>query len=239
MRFKFYILISLLIHLIIFTFSPFNFRKERLKGEKIIPIEIFNNESYNSSKGNANRNSPKKMPQITQDKRKEVIKKVSKSKMNKDLKLKDTNENLTGNFKLRENEIKEENNLKEDKKTLIKEKKLDIAKISNPQIKGFGYKDNKENIERGSIKGKGKLKITCLNCISPKYPRKALKKGLEGKLTVKVWILKSGDVEKAEIIISSGITSIDKAALEAAKNSKFYPIELNSFLNIQYDLKIN
>ena len=68
---------------------------------------------------------------------------------------------------------------------------------------------------------------------------KALKKGLEGKLTVKVWILKSGDVEKAEIIISSGITSIDKAALEAAKNSKFYPIELNSFLNIQYDLKIN
>ena len=83
------------------------------------------------------------------------------------------------------------------------------------------------------------MKITCLNCISPKYPRKALKKGLEGKPKVKVWILKSGNVEKAEIIISSGVISIDNAALEAAKKSKFYPIPFNSFINIEYDLKLN
>ena len=82
------------------------------------------------------------------------------------------------------------------------------------------------------------MKITCLNCVSPKYPRKALRKGLEGKPTVKVWILKSGVVEKAEIIISSGINSIDNAALEAAEKSKFYPIEFDSFMNIQYDLKL-
>ena len=100
--------------------------------------------------------------------------------------------------------------------------------------------DNEDNkdIQKGSIKGKGKLRITCLNCISPKYPREALKKGLEGKPTVKVWILKSGDVEKAEIIISSGISSIDNAALEAAKKSKFYPLSSDSFLNIEYDLKL-
>jgi len=51
-------------------------------------------------------------------------------------------------------------------------------------------------------------------------------------------ILKSGYVEKAEIIISSGISSIDNAALEAAKKSRFYPLPLDSFLNIQYDLKL-
>ena len=48
----------------------------------------------------------------------------------------------------------------------------------------------------------------------------------------------NGNVEKAEIIISSGITSIDKSALEAAKTSKFYPLEYKSFINIEYDLKL-
>ena len=48
----------------------------------------------------------------------------------------------------------------------------------------------------------------------------------------------NGSVEKAEIIISSGINLIDKAALEAAIKSKFYPIEDKSFINIEYDLKL-
>ena len=77
-----------------------------------------------------------------------------------------------------------------------------------------------------------------MNCISPIYPKKALRKGLEGKTTVKVWVLKSGIVEKTEIIISSGIPSIDKAALEAAKKSTFNPLPFDSFLNIEYDLNL-
>ena len=48
----------------------------------------------------------------------------------------------------------------------------------------------------------------------------------------------NGNVEKAEIIISSGISSIDKAALDAAQKSKFYPISYKSFINIEYDLKL-
>ena len=168
------------------------------------------------------------------------------------------NEKVNGDFKIKKKEIIEkfekkvdkkilkkekkiqtQNKVKKEDKVLIKEKKLDNSKISNPQKKGVSDKEDNKDIEKGSVKGKGKLKITCLNCISPKYPRKALKKGLEGKPKVKVWILKSGDVEKAEIIISSGVTSIDNAALDAAKKSKFYPLPFNSFINIQYDLKLN
>ena len=81
MRFKFYIFISLIIHLITLIFSPINFQKERLKGEKIIPVEIINNKSLNSSKGNTNRNSTKKIPKKSQDikrKKSEMIKKLKK-----------------------------------------------------------------------------------------------------------------------------------------------------------------
>mgnify|MGYP001165304365 FL=1 len=239
MRFKFYILISLIIHLIIIIFSPNDIKNERLKGEKIIPIEIIQNKSFYSSKGNTNKNSPQNMPQKSQYKKKDLIKKVSKKIQTKpDLNLKDINKNFKGNLQVKRSERKEKNLLKENKKVFIKEKKLSNTKISNPQKKGFSERDNEKGIEKGSLKGKGELKITCLNCISPKYPEKALKKGLEGKLTVKIWILKNGDVEKAEIITSSGITSIDNAALKAALKSKFYPLEYNSFLNIQYDLKL-
>ena len=266
MRFKIYILISLIIHSIILIFAPVNNKKERLKGEKITPIEIINNESFSSSKGNTNRNSeqiPKKqIPKKNQKTKKEIIKKDKKIKETKDLKSMDENEKLKGDFQIKkkeniekfdkkfdkkvdkkvlikEKQIEKQNKKKKDNKALIKEKKFDNSKISNPQKRGVSDKEDNKELEKGSVKGRGKLKITCLNCISPKYPRKALKKGLEGKPKVKVWILKSGVVEKAEIIISSGVTSIDNAALEAAKKSKFYPLPLNSFINIEYDLKLN
>ena len=258
MRFKFYILISLIIHTCILIFSPVNIKKERLKGEKITPIEIINNKSFNSSKGNTNKNSTKKIPKKNQEKKKEIIKKENKIKETKDLKLDVKNEKVTGDFKIKKKEIVEnfekkvdkkvlkgeeiiqnQNKIKKGNKALINEEKLDDSKISNPQKRGVSDKENSKDIERGSVKGKGKLEITCLNCISPKYPKKALKKGLEGKPTIKVWILKSGVVEKAEIIISSGVTSIDNAALSAALKSKFYPLPFNSFINIEYDLKLN
>ena len=257
MRFKFYILISLIIHTFILIFSPVNIKKERLKGEKITPIEIINNKSFNSSKGNTNQNSTKKIPKKNQEKKKEINKKEKKFGESKDLKLKDENEKITGDFQIKkketiknfekkidkkvlnkENKIQNQNKIKKENKALIKEKKLDNSKILYPQKRMVSDKANNKDIEKGSVKGKGKLKITCRNCISPKYPRKALKKGLEGKPTIKVWILKSGNVEKAEIIISSGVLSIDNVALEAAKKSTFYPLPLDSFLNIQYDLKL-
>ena len=255
MRFKFYILISLIIHSIIIIFAPIDIKKERLKGEKITPIEIINNESFNSSKGNTNKNSAKKVPKKIQDKKDQIIKKDNKFQETKDIKLKDKNDKPTGDFPIKKKEIIEKfekkvdnktlrrekqikNKNKKDNKALIKEKKLENSEISNPQKRGVSDKQDNNEIEKGSVKGKGKLKITCLNCISPKYPKKALKKGLEGKPTVKVFILKSGYVDKAVIIISSGISSIDNAALEAAKKSTFYPLPLDSVLNIQYDLKL-
>tara|TARA_B100000886_G_scaffold89404_1_gene58898 strand:+ start:2046 stop:2765 length:720 start_codon:yes stop_codon:yes gene_type:complete len=238
MRFKFYIFISLIIHLITLIFSPINFQKERLKGEKIIPIEIINNKSFNSSKGNTNRNSTKKIPKKSQDIKREEIRNDKKIKKNNDLKLNDKNEKVKGDSQINKEKTIKKFESKVDKNVLKKEKNLDNSKISNPQKIGVSDKEDNKEIEKGSIKGKGKLKITCLNCVSPKYPRKALKKGLEGKPKVKVWILKSGEVEKAKIIISSGVTSIDNAALEAAKKSSFYPLPFNSFINIEYDLKL-
>ena len=237
MKLKLYLLISLIIHLLILFFSPEFQNKERLKGKKIVPIELINNKSLNSVKGNSNQNSLNKQEKKIKDKNNELIK-TEKSEANKKFKSNDKEEIIKGDFNIKNKQINKKNNNLSDKKPLLKEKKLDKTKFSKPQKKGFASKADKKDLEKGSIKGKGKLKITCLNCKLPKYPRKALNKGLEGNLTVKVWVLMNGNVDKAEIINSSGISSIDNAALEAAENSKFYPIPYKSFINIEYDLKL-
>ena len=238
MKFKLYLLISLIIHLSFLFFSPEFQNKERLKGKKIVPIELINNKSFNSAKGNSNQNSLNKEEKKFKDKNNELIKTEKKSDANKEFKSNDMEKIIKGDLNINNNQINKKSNNSSDKKPLLKEKKLDNAEFSKPKKKGFASKADKKDLEKGSVKGKGKLKITCLNCVSPKYPRKALNKGLEGKPTVKVWVLMSGNVDKAEIIISSGISSIDKAALEAAEKSKFYPIPYKSFINIEYDLKL-
>ena len=238
MKFKLYLLISLIIHLSFLFFSPEFQNQERLKGKKIVPIELINNKSFNSAKGNSNQNSLNKKEKKIKDKNTKLIKTEKKSDANKEFKSNDMGKIIKGDFNINNKQINKKSNNLSDKKTLLKEKKLDNTEFSKPKKKGFASKADKKDLEKGSVKGKGKLKITCLNCVSPKYPRKALNKGLEGKPTVKVWVLMSGNVDKAEIIISSGISSIDKAALEAAEKSKFYPIPYKSFINIEYDLKL-
>ena len=99
-----------------------------------------------------------------------------------------------------------------------------------------GIKNNEP--EKGSLMGKGTIKITCLKCVRPIYPPIALRRGAEGTPIVKVWINKKGKVFKAELISSSGHESIDKAAKKAAINSTFYPLEEETSINIEYDLKI-
>ena len=227
-----------MIHLSFLIFYPKFENKERLKGKKIIPIELISNQSLNSAKGNSNLDSLNTLSKKITDKNNKFINKKKDAHLNNELKSNDKEEIFKGNFQINKKQIKKRINKKKEEKSETNQKKLDNNKISNPLEKGFSNKVDKKDLEKGSLKGNDKLKITCLNCVIPRYPIKALNKGLEGKPKVKVWILMNGNVEKAEIIISSGITSIDKAALDAAKKSKFYPISYESSINIEYDLKL-
>ncbi|MBN8707244.1 MAG: M56 family metallopeptidase [Bacteroidetes bacterium] len=55
------------------------------------------------------------------------------------------------------------------------------------------------------------------------YPEDALKKGIEGKALLNVVVSEKGEVKKTEVLESSGNAELDKAAIEAAKATKFIP----------------
>jgi len=221
------IFISLLIHILTILSLNKN-TNTSTKGDKFIPIELINTDSF-AGRGES------LIKEIKKDKlkfKKEILESKNEEKIDKSDK----------------EEILESKNGekidKSDKKEINKIVKENINKNSSDQTqikKQLGNKsNNKENNvpEKGSVKGKSKIEITCLRCIRPNYPTRALRRGAEGKPLVKVWINKIGNVTKSELIKSSGNDSIDKAALLAANKSTFFPISIDTTLQIEYDLKI-
>ena len=217
---NYYILLSILIHSSLFLIV--REEKDITLGDKIIPIEIIDN-LMETGYGESTKRSKKllKSPSLKQD--------LQKEKANKK-----TTDEVKSFEKIKEKKI----NAKKIEQKNIKRKSINKPMLE--EVKGSGsIKGTKNNEpEKGSLKGKGRIKVTCLKCVSPTYPPIALRRGAEGTPKVKVWINKNGKVFKAELISFSGNESIDRAAKRAAINSTFYPLEQETSINIEYDLKI-
>ena len=220
-RINYYILLSVLIHLSFFLFVEKE--KDISLGKKIIPIELID-KFQESGIGEATKRSEKS---IKRPSTKEQLKDKNNNK--NPLDQEKSFEDKKINKKINENQI---------------EQKLDKSNSVNKTIlkeeKGSGSSEgiNNNEPEKGSLMGKGTIKITCLKCVRPIYPPIALRRGAEGTPIVKVWINKKGKVFKAELISLSGHESIDEAAKKAAINSTFHPLEEETSINIEYDLKI-
>ena len=220
-RINYYILLSVMIHSFLFLFIE----KERdvTLGEKIIPIELVDDLSK-AGFGEATKRSER------------LIKKVS---LQEESQKENKNKKPLDQKKLFQ-DSKINNKLNEKKSKKKKSKHNNINQTTSKEEKGSGsitgIKSNEP--EKGSLSGKGKIKVTCLKCIRPVYPPIALRRGAEGTPVVKVWINKEGRVYKAKLIRFSGNKPIDMAAEKAAINSFFYPLEKETSINIEYDLKI-
>ncbi|WP_413390882.1 energy transducer TonB [Prochlorococcus marinus] len=220
-RINYYILLSVLIHLSLFLFVEKE--KDISFGKKIIPIELIDN-FKEPGFGEATKRSKKliKRPSIKEELKNEIN---NKNPLDQEKSFEDNKNNK----KINEKKFEQ----KKDKSNSINQPMLKEEKRSGSRE---GIKNNEP--EKGSLTGEGKIKITCLKCVRPIYPPIALRRGAEGAPKVKVWINKKGKVIKAELISISGNESIDRAAKKAAINSTFYPLEEETSINIEYDLKI-
>ena len=218
------LIISLLTHFFLFTLFPI--KKDKLLGDKYIPIEILDiksptikGDSMNESEKVIKKVFPKKENNFKQKSEEKLEKKIDEKKI-------ENFEKVSKNKKIEESLIKKINSqqsqLENDNKTRGIEK---------------GIKFN--STEAGSIQGKGYQKVTCLKCVEPKYPKLAIKRGYEGILTLEILILKSGIVKKVFIKKSTGFKILDQAGVNAAFESKFYPLTKETNLNIEYTLKLN
>ena len=212
-----YISLSVFLHMAL-LFN--NYKKSVFVGDKLIPVEILNIEPI-SSKG-------------------EYFLEFEKQALN-NIKKNISDEKPIDN-KDQINELVEEkiekfiqvSTIKDEIKNNSTDKYL---KINKPI--GTSGEINQNELEKGSLKGLGVEKITCLSCVKPEYPKLALRRGYEGILKLKVLIAKNGDVINVKIIKSTGYKVLDKSGIEAAKKSKFYPLKKERGLNLEYILKLN
>jgi len=218
------LIISLLTHFFLFTIFPI--KEDKLLGDKYIPIEILDikspiikGDSINESEKTNNKKISNTDNNFKQKSEEKLEKKID------DKKIKDFKKD-TVNKKVEESSLK---------KTTSQQSQLE----NENKIRGIekGIKSNTS--EAGSIKGKGYQKVTCLNCVEPKYPKLAIKRGYEGVLKLEILILKSGVVKEVFIRESTGFEILDKAGVNAAFKSKFYPLTKETKLNIEYTLKLN
>ena len=222
------LIISLLTHFFLFTIFPI--KEDKLLGDKYIPIEIVDIKSpiIKGDSINESEKTNNKKISNTENNFKQKSKEKSEEKLDKkidDKKIEDYKKE-TVNKKVEESSFK---------KTTSQQSQLE----NENKIRGIekGIKSNKK--EAGSIQGKGYQKVTCLNCVEPKYPKLAIKRGYEGVLKLEILILKSGIVKEVFIRESTGFEILDKAGVNAAFKSKFYPLTKKTNLNIEYTLKLN
>ena len=78
----------------------------------------------------------------------------------------------------------------------------------------------------------------CKRCKEPIYPRRALNKGTEGSVIIRVMVAASGRVISTNLVRSSGSSSLDNAALKAASSSTFHPMAKTNSRTIQYVMNI-
>ena len=206
------LIISLFSHILLFT--VLDFKNDNLLGDKFIPIELIDIDNSFNIGESFDETQSKNIENNSDFKEEKLIKELKEETIEKS-----------------EEEVTE-------KKIINQENLLNKIDLEN-KYRGIVNGKKDEDIERGSILGDGLEKITCLNCIKPKYPKIAIQRGYEGILKLKVTIQKNGSVNNVLVIESTGYKILDNAGIKAAKESKFYPLSKQSELNIVYELKLN
>lgn len=99
---------------------------------------------------------------------------------------------------------------------------IDIIPLMLDKTKNNTAEDNSEVLQKFLDLIRKKIES------KKKYPMFAKNAGVEGRSKVKIIILKDGQLEKVEIIVSSGSEILDDAALESVRNAvPFPPIPFN------------
>ena len=108
----------------------------------------------------------------------------------------------------------------EENKKNIKDFSVDNQTVNN---KGLSDKKKSEKISEEKELSKANYKIGSINNPHPPYPLIARKKGLEGKVTLKVFVNSDGSVKNVVVGKSSGHKILDNVSKETIEKWIFIP----------------
>lgn len=121
----------------------------------------------------------------------------------------------------------EENPFEEKKEVVEPQKETRTAKAETPPAKRQGPSkaeiEAREKRRLASLAKQISKEARVVSRVTPRYPRSAIRKRLEGRVVVTVTVAPSGKVSGCRISKSSGHAILDQSALSAAKKHRFQP----------------
>jgi TonB family protein len=110
---------------------------------------------------------------------------------------------------------------------VIREVSFAIEEINIPEPEFGSVEIGPERADpQGGTGGFGRLpyrRPELVMLVPPVYPKDAEKNGIEGTVDLRILVTEKGTVDEVEIAQSSGYTSMDDAAVRAAKRTRFRP----------------
>lgn len=123
-------------------------------------------------------------------------------------------------------------------KKIVRKEIKEVQKIERKQVKKQIRKPVKRQITSNN-KGTQRSTVTpvlspmdFVKTVIPVYPRRAVDRGIQGKVLVKVRVNNSGNAESVNVASSSGFSALDNSAVKAVSKWKFKTSALSkSFQN--------
>ncbi|MBK1732578.1 hypothetical protein CKO41_12425 [Thiococcus pfennigii] len=97
-----------------------------------------------------------------------------------------------------------------------------IARPARPAATASG-RESPRAATRQDQADNGRLPVAYLNNPAPAYPREARRLGHQGTVRLRVLVTAEGRAADVQIAGSSGVTSLDEAALRAVRRWRFTP----------------
>jgi protein TonB len=218
-----FILLSVAFHIVLISAILLYFFKHPLTGGKsgtvmvgvISTKDIGQGESSKLSKASETQTKTEEISKPKLALEKEPI----KQNIQNQKEIKQTSTQVTSNT-----ETKSKSNAKEASSSNLKSENITDKGIESAALSKSGKPNTGQNKASGIAGTNTELAYPDYRLNpKPKYPRTARKRGYEGEVKLKVFVLESGKVGKIEVISPSGYEVLDASAFEAVKNWLFVP----------------
>ena len=108
----------------------------------------------------------------------------------------------------------------------------------SPSASGTKSQQSKTKSRASTSQVKPRRVVQCLSCPKPRYPKRALRRGIEGEPRILITINSEGRVQGVQLERSSGNPEIDRAALNAGRRSRFQAIAGGARVPVSYSVVI-
>jgi protein TonB len=131
----------------------------------------------------------------------------------------------------------EQEDIQQDTQEMVQEISQDITLSLDDDATGLdtvGTVDQGDELETGQMEEMGPPRFmpaevfpNCTYKPTPSYPQMAAQAGVEGTVTLWVYVSSNGNVSDVRLYNSSGVNSLDEAAQSAAWNTRWTPAQNN------------